>query len=161
MIDIREERKEIRRLLWRWGGVTAFCARRQKELVEYGELIDSVSDIKPQVLTGMPIGSEVSSPTERNAERLRSLKERYAERIIDLTAEIDDELAFAAAVESAMGDFTPIEKTVLDFKYKHERRVRVVADRLRYSVAQIENIERGAVDKLRKRISVEYDSEKD
>ena len=64
-------RKDIRRLLWRWGRVASTCARKQKELREYMDLIESVSDVHSSALTGMPGGGQISDKTARAAEKLR------------------------------------------------------------------------------------------
>jgi len=153
--SVKCERKRIRRLLWRWGRVTAYCARRHRDISDFEELIAGVADVRPQVITGMPHGGAISNPTERSAEQLSKLKERYAEKVADLWADIAEELDFADAMNDAMSNLCPIELAVVEYRYKHERRMKDVASELNYCIAQIENIERGAVDKLRDLIKIE------
>lgn len=151
----RADRKKVRRLLWRWGRVTAYCARRHKDIIEFTELIENVGDIKPQVITGMPRGGGKSDPTQLSAARLAMLKERYSERICDLQTDVEKELRFCTAMDEALKVLDVTETAVIELRYKRGMQYPEIAKETNYSDAQVENIERGAVDKLRERILVE------
>ena len=164
MIDIKAERKAIRRLLWRWGAVHKYCVRRQKELSEIGELIDAAMDIKPYELFGVDKKnlygdtprdvlppqhvSTPSNPTERNAEMIMALKARYAQALMDITEDIQRELDFAAAMDSVMLDLSEDERSVLRYRYCHGMRQERIAKILVYSQSQVCKKMRRAENKL-------------
>ncbi len=150
----KAQRAQARRLLVRWGKTTAFCARRQREIVDYEQLIAGVGDIKPQQLTGMPFGGGTSDTTAWSAAQLEELKRRYNDRIGDLKGDIKRELDFASAMDQMLVDLEPIELTVLEYRYKHDRKPQNVAICLGYSLRQVERIEQEAVDKLRDCIEI-------
>lgn len=158
---VKADRKKTRRLLWRWGRVTAFCARRHKDVIEFTDLIESVGDIRPQVLTGMPHGSQKSDPTQLSADRLSMLKERYALRITELQTDIEKELRFCTAIEDAMNVLDVTETAVVELRYKRGMQYPEIAKETHYSDAQVENIERAAIDKLRELILTDNLGEED
>ena len=154
---IGEERRRIRRLLWRWGRVTAYCARRQRDIEDFQQLIARATDIHPQALTGMPHGSAISDPTERAASMVAQLKERYETRIEGLTADINEELRFSDAMDVAMQSLDGKEAAIVELKYKREYSTERISTATHYSASRIEQIERGAVDKPRAYITTEED----
>lgn len=147
MID-KEERRKIRRLLWKWGRVTEYCAHRHRDMIEYIELMDAVGDIKPQTLSGMPHGTDVGNPTERLAE----LRMRYAERIDCLSREIDKELRLSHDIDELIAELEPIEQTILDLRYKGGKSYMGIADELNYCERQVKRTEYEAIEKLAGRI---------
>lgn len=144
----KDDRRPVRLLLARWGDVPAYCARRQKEIADFRELMESAAELRPRRLDGMPSGKKAQSAVEYAAERLQELQERYREHVKALAGEIERELAFSRAMDESMAAFTETERTVLDYKYKREKRYVDIARLIHYSEAQVRNIERDAVDKL-------------
>ena len=149
----REERQRIRRLLWRWGRVTTYCARRHGDILAFKELIESVSDVRPQDMTGTPKGTTFSDPTVRSAERMAMLEELYNERIAELTDGIEHELLFAGSMDDAMRELSPVEAAVIDLRYKRQLSYEKIADELNYSKRNVEQIEGAAITKIEKNIS--------
>jgi len=150
-----DARKEIRRLLWRWGKVTATCARKQKELQEYLDLINSATDVKSSPLTGMPGGGGLSDPTARAAERLAYLKDRYQEMVDILTAEIDDEIQFSRAMDEAMLVLTVQERRIVELRYRNGWSFARIARVTSYSERQVQRHDENAVKAMGKSITVQ------
>lgn len=151
-----EERRRVRRLLWRWARATSFCARRHKDIEEFQTLIESAADIRPQQLTGMPNGGGTSDPTGRAAERITRLRRMYEQRIEELTVEIDDEMRFCSAIDEIVRSLDYEEQNVVDMKYKREFNFEKIAERTRYSTRRVQQIEKVAVDKVR--ASMEFEN---
>lgn len=156
---VRADRKKVRRLLWRWGRVTVYCARRQKDIAEFSELIDSIGDIKPQAITGMPRGSGISDPTQLSAEKLTAIKERYADWIGNLQTDVECELRFCSAMDDVIKILDVSETAVIELRYKRGMQYPDIAKKTHYSDAQVENIERAAIDKLRELILTDSEEE--
>lgn len=146
-----EDRQRVRRLLWRWGGATAYCARCHREIADYNELIASAVDLRARDVTAV-VGSEVADPTARAAERLARLHDRYQERVAELTEDIDKRLEFAAAMDDAMTCLGQAQHEIITLHYKHRDPYEVIARQAGYCVDRVKQIERAAVDKLRERI---------
>lgn len=151
----KAERAQVRRLLWRWGRVLEYCARRQKELDEKSELIECIGDIGAREMTGMPRGNEVLSPTERCAVNMMRRKEQYADRMHDLREEIEDEQRFSDAIDGIMSVLNKTEFAVMEYRYKRQYLMGEIANKFNYSIAQIENIEGGAIDKISEYLAIE------
>lgn len=150
-----EQRRQIRRLLWRWGRVTEFCARRHHDIEEFNELIESVADIRPQQLSGMPHGGGTSDPTQRAAFAMDGLKERYEARVSELAEDIQKELDFAKAIDGAVKVLDAAEMGIIELRYKKGKRYEQIAEDTRYSVDHVKRIEREAIDKLSEEIKIE------
>lgn len=149
-----EQRRQIRRLLWRWGRVTEYCARRHHDIEEYSDLMESVADIKPQQLTGMPHSGKTTDTTQRAALELSGLKERYEERVSELAEEIRKELALASAIDSTMQTLNAKEQAVIDLRYKKTRQYEQIAKSTGYAEDHVKRIEREAIDKLSELIKI-------
>lgn len=150
-----KDRQSIRRVLWRWGDVTVFCANQHKELSMYRDLIASAEGVGAVKLDGLPHGSTPGRPTERAAECVMRLREMYAERIEWAVAAIDDELRFEAAVNDAISAcLTPSEKAIIDLRYKRKMPFIHIGRYLKYAESTVKAKEQRAVDKLAKRIAV-------
>lgn len=149
-----EQRRKIRRLLWRWGRVTEYCARRHHDIEEYNSLIESAADIKPQQLTGMPHSGKTTDTTQSAAMQLSGLKERYEERVSELVEEIRKELALASAIDSAIQVLNAKEQAVIDLRYKKTRQYEQIAKSTGYAEDHVKKMEREAVDKLSELIKI-------
>lgn len=155
-----EERRVIRRLLWRWGRVTAFCVRRHKDIEDCKTLISRAADVRPQSMTGLPHGSGAGDPTPRAAAMMAQLKERYSSRVEALAAEIEEELRFSDAIDEALRVCSEKEIAIIELKYKREYSTQRIASATNFSKSRVEQIERGAIDKLRKLIEIKAEGEK-
>lgn len=118
------------------------------------ELIESVSDIRPQQLSDMPRGGLSSDPTPRAAGELIKLKERYGERIAEHNADISEELQFASAMDDALKSLNPNEMRVIELHYSKEKQYQAIARKMGYSVESVKKFHRSAIEKLHPLISV-------
>ena len=149
MDKTREEiRRDTRRLLWRWGKVTMTCARLQKQLQDYLNLIESASDVHGSPLTGMPGSGKIGDPTSKAAERMMYLKERYQEMADIITHDIDEEIRFATALDEAMGCLEVQERRIVEMKYRLGMSARRIHFATHYHERTVERIDGKAVDKL-------------
>lgn len=156
-MEDRENRREIRRLLWRWGKVTATCARKQRELREYQDLIASVADVHSSPLTGMPGGGKISDATARAAERLIFLRGRYQEMIDILYRQIDEEIRFARAMDEVMNKIQLKERNILELRYRNTWSYERISMETHYSPAQVKRLENKGVTIIGKMISITKD----
>ena len=145
-------RKDVRRLLWRWGKVTSTCARKQKELQEYMDLINSVSDVHSSALTGMPGSGQISDRTERAAERLMFLKDRYQEMIDELAKEIEEELRFRDAMDDVIKCVDDPARTVIEMRYKYTWSFTRIARETNYAESWVRQLDGIAVQKIGRHI---------
>ena len=156
-MENKDTRREIRRLLWRWGRVTATCIRKQREMREYMDLIDSVSDVHASALTGMPGSGKISDNTARAAEKLIYLKQQYQIQIDLLAKEIEDELRFRESIDDLLRCIHDPARTVIEMRYKycwtHER----VAREINYAESSVKRLEGVAITILEKKISIRKD----
>lgn len=143
-----EKRKQLRRLLWRWGRVTIRCATLQKEIRQYINLINGAADMRIPMLTGMPHGSDTGDPTPLAANKLDELKRMYARRIDEIQQDIEAELRFCRAMDTAIRSIDVQEARILEMRYKREMSHERIATETSYSKSQIKRIEQEAVDNL-------------
>jgi len=153
-------RKDIRRLLWRWGRVAATCARKQKELREYMDLIESVSDVHSSALTGMPGGGQISDKTARAAEKLMFLEQQYQGMIDILSKEIEQELRFKESMDNLLRCVEDPARTVIEMRYKYCWSFIKIANEISYSEASIKRLEGIAISLMEKNIRIRKDDTK-
>lgn len=150
------ENKEIRRLLYRWGATTKTCARLQREVSGYRELIASAFDVAAAPLTGMPHGSVTSDKVSRQAEVYEHLKEMYGQRIEEIEEDICKAVEFEKAMSEIINTLDFTMRSVVEMRYKECRKMEVIAGRLGgYSVRRVQQIEEEAVRKVGECINIE------
>lgn len=155
-----ETRRNIRRMIERWFACPKYYARMLNEINGYKEKLESVTDIKPQCLTGMPRGNEISNPTERAAERLATLKEHFADEIDYLSTEIERTLDLDMQVKQCVQSLEPIEQTIIELRYRSSdqnggKTYEQIAREIGYSEDHVKRLERVAIDKLSLMILIE------
>ena len=153
-------RKDIRRLLWRWGRVAATCARKQKELREYIDLIESVSDVHSSALTGMPGSGQISDKTAKAAEKLMFLEQQYQGMIDILSKEIEQELRFKESIDDLLLCVEDPARTVIEMRYKYCWSFIKIANEISYSEASIKRLEGIAISLMEKKIRIRKDDTK-
>lgn len=135
-------------MLRRWGDCARYCARYQREIREMQEMLDGAVSLKSPAYDGMPHGTGVTRPTERNAEMLERLEERYTERIRKLTAAIGEELDFAARIDKSIDILEPNERKVVEWMYKDRRSVTKISQTIAYDARTVWRIENRACEKI-------------
>ncbi len=153
-MEDKEARREIRRLLWRWGKVAQTCAKKQKELRGYADLMESVTDVHSSSLTGMPGGGKVADNTARAAEKLMLLEGHYRKMIDILTGEIQEELEFQSAIDELLESVKNPARLIIDMRYKYVWSYEKIARETSYSVSRAKALEGVAVDILKKNIKI-------
>lgn len=151
-MEDKETRREIRRLLWRWGRATQICARKQKELRGYLDLMDSVTDVHSSPLTGMPGGGRISDNTARAAEKLIFLEEHYQKMIEILTQEIKEELEFQEAFDEVLKTVKDPARMIIDMRYKYVWTYEKIAMETSYSESRVKALEGIAIEIIGKNI---------
>lgn len=158
----REQRAYIRRLLVRWGKAKRSAKEIDKKIANIKEQMEAVADIHPQTLSGMPHGSDISDPTARNAERLMEAKLRYNLQMAEMLEKINNDMAFVAFVDSALEEFPPNQRRVIELKYNYHEyfyshnmpsnlKIGIKMDK---SFKAIEHLEERAVDRMMRYINV-------
>ena len=114
-----QQRKKIRRLLWRWGKVTAFCARRMRVISEYQALMEQAAGLHSSSLNSLPGTKRSGDATGQAAIRLDQLRELFAQRIAEANEDIARELAFAAALDGVKSG--PVNRLFYRFQVRAEK----------------------------------------
>ena len=116
---MRQEEKyaAIRRTLMRWGSAKRNAKNMDKQVEGLKELIEAVTDISPQVITGMPHGTTVGDPTAAKAERLMRTKEQCLDSITEILDKIGEEASFMAYIDDVLEEFPAAQKRVIELKY--------------------------------------------
>ena len=141
----REQRAYIRRLLVRWGKAKRSAKEIDKKIANIKERMEAVADIRPQVLSGMPHGSDITDPTARSAIKL-----------------INNDMSFVAFIDAALDEFPANQRRVIELKYNFyehfysrdmpsNTRVGVKMDK---SPKAIEHLEERAIDRMMKYIDI-------
>ncbi len=159
-MENKDSRREIRRLLWRWGRVTATCIHKQREMREYMDLIDSVSDVHAGVLTGMPGSGKISDNTARAAEKLIYLKQQYKIQIDMLAKEIEDELRFRESIDDLMRSVEDPARTVIEMRYKYCWSFTRISQELNYAESWVKKLEGIAISIIGKNITIRKEDTK-
>ena len=152
----REEAyKSIRLMLGRWGRVAVTCIKKQREMKEYMDMIESVSDVHSSALTGMPGGGQVSDKTARAAERLMFLEAQYQSIIDILSKEIAEEIEFKKMMDRQLSRIEDPARTIIDMRYKYGWTYTKIAFETNYSQSRVQALERIAVEKIEKVMRIE------
>jgi len=159
-METNDTRKEIRRLLWRWGRVTATCARKQKELQDYMDLISSAADVHSSPLTGMPGSGKISDNTARAAERMMFLENQYQRMVDILSKEIEEELRFRESMDKVIKCVEDPARSIVEMRYKYTWSFEKIARETNYSEASVKRLEGIAVTLIHRNISVKKDDTK-
>ena len=112
-----ETYSSIRRTLMRWGNAKRNTKNMDKQVEDLKELIDAVTDIHPQVITGMPHGSSVGDPTAQKAEELIKTKNDCLDSIRDILNKIGEESSFVAYIDDVLEEFPAAQKRVIELRY--------------------------------------------
>jgi len=153
-MENNDNRKEIRRLLWRWGRVAATCARKQKELKEYIDLIESVSDVHSSALTGMPGGGQISDKTAMAAERLMFLEQQYQGMIDILSNEIEHELRFKEIMDDVISCVEDPARTIIEMRYKYTWSYIKISRETSYAESWVKKLEGIAIRRIEKNVRI-------
>lgn len=158
----REQRAYIRRLLVRWGKAKRSAKEIDKKIANIKERLEAVTDIHPQILSGMPHGSDIIDPTARSAAKLMMAKERYNLQMAEMLEKINDDMAFVAFIDTALDEFPENQKKVIELKYNFYEhfysrempsnvRVGIKMDK---SPKAVELLEKRAVDRMMRYINI-------
>lgn len=150
-----ERRRQIRRLLWRWGQVNETCLRWQRDLDEKKSALQAVTDIKSPIITDMPHGTGISDRTAKAAEKLEALEQLYSEFCTEMVEAIDKELRFQRAMNEAIGSLPRSQGWVLELRYKSEYSYDRIARKTNYAVDYVRRLESKACDALTEKITIE------
>lgn len=150
-----ERRRQIRRLLWRWGQVNETCLRWQRDLDEKKRALQAVTDIKSPIISDMPHGSGISDRTAQAAEKLEALEQLYSEFCAEMVEAIDKELRFQRAMDEAVNELPGSQRWVTELRYKSEYSYDRIARKTNYAVEYVKSLESKACDFLSGRINIE------
>lgn len=96
--------------------IDAVKQQRQAVLNEIS-MVESGINPQSQVLSGMPHGTGISMTTENEALKLISLKERYQDRLAELTERINALETFMYRIEVSMCWLSPDQTRILRMRY--------------------------------------------
>lgn len=110
-------RRDIRRLLRRWGKADEEIEALEDQLKTIADEIDAVGGLHAQNFDGMPHSTEIGRPTEASVLKRIGLEERYQDRIAEITSKIQALEDFKDMVERALLWTSPDEEYVVRMKY--------------------------------------------
>ena len=115
--DRRENRAAVRRLLMYWGNAERTRTDKEKELVAVEEEIETLYDLRPACLTGMPGGSEISDSTSAAAGRAMREKKRLERKKQRIEKELEELNYHAGLIEFEVMCLPPLECEVIKLRY--------------------------------------------
>lgn len=114
--EYRSMRNMLRKIPKVLKEIDAVKQQRQAVLNEIS-MVESGINPQSQVLSGMPHGTGISMTTENEALRLISLKERYQDRLAELTERINALETFIYRIEVSMCWLSPDQTRILRMRY--------------------------------------------
>ncbi len=114
--EYRSMRNMLRKIPKVLKEIDAVKQQRQAVLNEIS-MVESGINPQSQVLSGMPHGTGISMTTENEALRLISLKERYQDRLAELTERINALETFMYRIEVSMCWLSPDQTRILRMRY--------------------------------------------
>ena len=114
--EYRKMRSMLRKIPKVLKEIDAVKQQRQAVLNEIS-MVESGINPQSQVLSGMPHGTGISMTTENEALRLISLKERYQDRLAELTERINALETFMYRIEVSMCWLSPDQTRILRMRY--------------------------------------------
>lgn len=115
--DRKTARAKVRRLLMYWGNAERTKTEKERRIIEADEEIESLYDLHPQCLSGMPHSGVISNPTfDSAAKATREIKrlERKKQRLEDELKELNRR---AGLIEFEVLCLPPLECEVIKQKY--------------------------------------------
>ena len=152
---MNEERRAIRRLLWKWGQVMEYCAARQREIDGFQEIANAARDLPPVRLTGLPGSKTPSDMTGMLAIRAEELAKQYDGIIKQLMADCDKALKFKSAMDDIISQLSMEQQKILELRYKQGCKWTFIAFKICSSERRIRRLEEQAVDQLGPYIKVD------
>lgn len=147
------DRKEIRRLLWRWGRTLDYCAERQQEIDGFMELLRGIEE--PAAIQPGPGRTGPGDPTGRLAVRVEELAARYRGEAQRMLEACDKELAFHRAMDEAIAVLPGDQRRVIELRYRQGCRWEYIALKMCFSSQHVRRLDAEAVDTLAGMIRVE------
>lgn len=114
--EYRNMRNMLRKIPKVLKEIDAAKQQRQAVLTEI-KMVEEGINPQSQVLSGMPHGTGISMTTENEALRLISLKERYQDRLAELTERINALETFMYRIEVSMCWLSPDQTRILRMRY--------------------------------------------
>ena len=133
---------EIRSLLRRWGRAVYRIREIERLKEAISRELDTISDVRPQQLSGMPHSTNIGRPTEENAFRRMAAEKN---RISDLDEEEKILKRIIEDAEWAVSFVPERERKFLELHYLVGMSMEQVASELYVSRSQAWNIEKKAI----------------
>ncbi len=143
----RERRARGRRLLRRWGEADDRCRRLQRRLKSIRGLIEEARWNTPKPGPGVQ-NPNPSDPTYTEVRRIEEVCRRYEREMADIARQIDNELTVAKRVDECLCTTLPLERTVLELRFREGRGWVSTAIEAGISEQHAKRLEAGALDRL-------------
>ena len=148
------ERKEMRRLLWRWGRVNEFCLQSNQEMKYFQDRISEVGELCERAQIKVS-GGKVSDPTESAVESLERLQREFESCVCECADTVHAELSFKALIDEIIqSDLLPEEKELLILRYKKGWSWLMISSKMCLAERTARNREQNALDKIAKKVNV-------
>ena len=119
---------------------------QRKAVLDEIRLVEGSINPQGQVISGMPHGSGISMTTENEAMKLISLKERYTDRLAELTKRINDLEIFMYRINVAMSWVSTDQRKILHMRYWLTASMTATAIDMNMSERQCFRLERQALE---------------
>lgn len=133
---------EIRTLLRRWGNAVNRLNEIDELIRAINKELDTLADVRPQQLNGMPHNTNVGRPTEENAFRRMAAEKN---KISDLEEERRRCIEIVKDAEWAVSFLDERDRNILRLHYVDQLSMGTVAECTHYTERQAWNIERKCI----------------
>lgn len=152
---LRARRAHTRRLLWQWGNTLTRIRRLEQERAAFAEMAaDARRTLRSPAMNGMPRGGRASDLSDVVA-RAMDEAERYERQAERINLEIDDAIRFRNCIEDCISGLTPLQESILTYRYIDVRSWRFIAMKLNYDEGHLRKIEAQAVDAISDMIEIQ------
>lgn len=122
--------REMRKLLKKVPRITrelADAKESRQAILDEIALVDDHINPQGQKLTGMPHSFWISNKTEEVALKLITLRERYRERLTELSLRIEEMERFLSRIDTAMLWLTKEQRSIIRLRYWEGKTMQEVA----------------------------------
>ena len=152
---LRARRAHTRRLLWQWGNTLTRIRRLEQERAAFAEMAaDARRTLRSPAMNGMPRGGRASDLSDVVA-RAMDEAERYERQAERINLEIDDAIRIRNCIEGCIAGLTPLQESILTYRYIDVRSWRFIAMKLNYDEGHLRKIEAQAVDAISEMIEIQ------
>lgn len=156
----REQSREMRRLLDRWGHTLYYVKRKEEEIIALRSMIDGAyNTLRAAQITDEPKGGGLpSSGVERALEDVERRTEEYQDSLGIIERKINEALALKQSMDEIINEFDSTTQKILQMRYIDDHKWEYIALKLHYDRSRILAIEKEAIEILLIKIEIKQNN---